>query len=59
MLYILESQQAQISQNQGILMVGVCVCVCFLMSVLTDPLDSPNLGPNNYFNNCINFPCTL
>ena len=28
MLYILDSQQAQISQDQGILLVGVCVCVC-------------------------------
>lgn len=49
MLYILDSQQAQIRQDQGILLVGVCVCVCFLMCVLTDLLNSPYLGPNNYF----------
>ena len=55
MLYILEIQQAQICQ--GLLTptkasywwVYVYVCVCFLMCVLTDPLDSPYLGPNNYF----------
>lgn len=41
MLYILDSQQAQISQDQGILLVGVCVCVCVSLCVYLQTRSTP------------------
>lgn len=41
MLYILDSQQAQISQDQGILLVGVCVCVCVSLCVYLQTHSTP------------------